>query len=125
MESSLYFGNYSGIFDKAISKEINDDGVFSHSVIMAAFMFNKTNLLGVYFAVSLINTIYLLLYSGIDISSSSEDIKKELSYFPGYDNSYGFNNKSNIGEILFSPELKISLFTIEYAINNHYQQLSD
>lgn len=106
------------IFNEAISQEIDKKHSFENWNIEADCTFNETNLLGVYFSVSLFNIIHLLLCSGIDISSSSEDIKRELSYFPGYNGSYGFDNKHNIGEILFSPILEISFKNGKYFNNS-------
>ena len=105
IETSL--NTHSDKFGAVISAEIQSS--FIEWTIGSDFTSNETNLLDIYFSIPLVRMICLLLCSGIDISSSSEDIKKELSYFPGYDKSYGFDSKNNIGEILFSLELKISL----------------
>ena len=56
---------------------------------------------------SLMNVIHLMLWAGIDISPLKESISKALSFLHGYDNGYGFEDKNNLGDIIFSDELKI------------------
>ena len=77
--------------------------------MFVTYVNNETNLLDVYFSIPIINIIYLLLWVGIDISSSQEKIRCELSYLPGYDKGYGFRDKKDVGDIIFSSELEIPL----------------
>ncbi len=79
------------------------------------------------FGTHLMNIIHLMLWAGIDISPLEESIRKALSstILPVYDNSYGFEDKNNVGDIVFSDELKISyddyedkaLYRISFFLN--------
>ena len=49
-----------------------------------------------------------MLWAGIDISPLEERIRKELSALRGYDDNHGLEDKNNLGDIIFSDELKIT-----------------
>lgn len=66
-----------------------------------------TNPLDLYFSVPIIYIISALLCNNIDFSSLHKQIKSVLSFVPGYNNNYSFSGKENIGDIIFSSELKI------------------
>lgn len=65
--------------------------------------------LDIYFSVPLMKILYLLICTGIDISSSKELINSELSYIPGYNNAYGFfgKNINNVLDIMLSDDLSL------------------
>ena len=65
------------------------------------------------FDIPLMNIIHLMLWAGVDISQLEESIRQALSYFSGYNNSYGFEDKKDVGDIIFSDELKVTY-------DNHY-----
>ena len=75
----------------------------------------------IYFSVSLMSILFLLVCTGIDISSSKELIDSELSYIPGYNNAYGFfgKNINNVLDIMLFDDLnleeeKLSDILVEY-----------
>lgn len=64
--------------------------------------------------------IHLMLWAGVDISPLEESIRTELSSLDGYNASYGFEDKNNFGDIIFSDELKILYYTYsEVQYNSH------
>ncbi len=56
----------------------------------------------------LMSVIHLMLWGGVDISQLEENIRKSLSSLSGYNNAYGFEDKKDFGDIIFSDELKIT-----------------
>lgn len=63
--------------------------------------------LDVYLSVPLTRIIYLLMGTGKDISPLKGALMSELSYIPGYENSYGFFDVNNVGDIIMSSQLRI------------------
>ena len=59
------------------------------------------------FDLPLMNVIHLMLWAGLDISLLEKSIRTELSSLPGYDGNYGIEDKKNVGDTMFSSELKI------------------
>lgn len=63
--------------------------------------------LDVYLSVPLTSIIYLLMGTGKDILPLKAALMSELPYIPGYDNSYGFFDVNNVGDIIMSSQLRI------------------
>lgn len=59
------------------------------------------------FDLPLMNVIHLMLWAGLDISLLEKSIRTELSSLDGYNGSHGFEDKKDVGDIIFSDELKI------------------
>ena len=115
-DSYGYLHNPEGKYDGILRHELH--GAWENFGMVSGLQYSDdyieyckpdtVNLLGLYFHVPLIKIIYLMLWAGVDISPLQENIKTELSYLPGYNNGYGFENKKDVGDIIFSSELKIS-----------------
>ena len=63
--------------------------------------------LDVYWSVPLTNIICLLIIANKDILPLKDALMTELSYIPGYENSYGFSDVNNVGDIIMSSQLRI------------------
>ena len=63
--------------------------------------------LDVYLSLPVTSQVYLFLSSGKDIEFLHEKVNSLLSCLPGYDNTYGFIGVKNVGDIVFSPRIKI------------------
>ena len=55
----------------------------------------------------LMKVIHLMLWAGLDISPLKESVIKELSSLRGYDDNYDFEDKKDVGDIIFSDKLKV------------------
>lgn len=60
-----------------------------------------------YLYVPLTSIIYFLICTAKDILPLKVALISELSYIPGYDNSYGFIGVNNFSDLIMSTELKI------------------
>ena len=73
-------------------------------------------MLDVYLSTPLVDIVSLLLYQKTDLSPLKGKINCLLSKIPGYNNSYGFIDVHNVGEILFNPKLSIMKDDYEYKL---------
>ncbi len=63
--------------------------------------------LDVYLSVPLMNIVYLLICTNKEFFSLKTELTSELSYIPGYDNSYGFLGVNSVEDIIMSSQLRI------------------
>lgn len=63
--------------------------------------------LDIYLSVPLTRIVYLLICVTKEISHLKSALMSELSYIPGYNNSYGFIGVNNVSDLIMSAELKI------------------
>lgn len=60
-----------------------------------------------YFAVPFTELLYRVICAGVGIDSLKDAILSELSYVPGYYDTYGFLDMAHVGDIMMSPRLTI------------------
>lgn len=135
-EFSDYYINYSEMFLNNLGCNYNfihySNCVFGDvyntlSIGHSAYFFNRNRIqfkinlekeaegythkaLDIYFSVPLMKILYLLICTGVDISSLKELIGLEIAYIPGYDNHYGFAGEiNNILDIMLSSDLNIEV----------------
>jgi len=63
--------------------------------------------LDVYLSVPLTRIVYFLICTSKDILPLKTVLTLELSYIPGYDNSYGFIDANSVEDIIMSSQLRI------------------
>lgn len=65
--------------------------------------------LDIYLSIPLTKIVYLLICTATDVSPLKTALISELSYIPGYDNSYGFIGVNNVSELIMSTQLRIEI----------------
>lgn len=63
--------------------------------------------LDVYLSVPLTRIVYLLICTDTEVFPLKTALISELSYIPGYNNSYGFIGVNNVSDLIMSSQLKI------------------
>lgn len=76
--------------------------------------------LDVYLSVPLTSIIYLLMSADKDILPLKVALMSELPYIPGYDNSYGFFDVNNVGDIIMSSQLRIEEEKYNEALTKYF-----
>ncbi len=104
----ISYGVYKTILENELLGDFNQECGFEYFDTNETYQSSETNLIDVYFSISIAAIIYLLLWTGTDISSLETDVRGELSYLPGYNYGYCFKDKRDVGDIIFSSELEIA-----------------
>lgn len=97
----IYISLFVGLLAHSL-KKFREDYIECSKKEVAGYISSP---LDVYLSVPLTNIIYLLMSAGKDIWPLKVALMSELSYIPGYDNSYGFFDVNNVGDIIMSSKL--------------------
>lgn len=99
----IYTSVFVGQLAQSLRKKIQNNIKYSD---LEDVGYNVTPL-DVYLSVPLTNIVYLLICTNKKFFPLKTALTSELSYIPGYDNSYGFLGVNSVEDIIMSSQLRI------------------
>lgn len=99
----IYTSDYVGQLAQSLRKRLQKNIKYSD---LEDAGYNVTPL-DIYLSVPLTNIVYLLICTNKDFFPLRTALISELSYIPGYDNSYGFLGVNSVEDIIMSSQLRI------------------
>lgn len=99
----IYTSDFVGNLAQSLRKKIHNNIKYSN---LEDAGYHVTPL-DVYLSVPLMNIVYLLICTNKEFFSLKTALTSELSYIPGYDNSYGFLGVNSVEDIIMSSQLRI------------------
>ena len=99
----IYISDFVGQLARSLRKKIQNNIKYSD---LEDAGYNVAPL-DVYLSVPLMNIVYLLICTNKKFFPLKTALTSELSYIPGYDNSYGFLGVNSVEDIIMSSQLRI------------------